>query len=197
MTLGEKQLMLSNYLVENRTQLSPGQVETVWCEANEFLNGAQGERSYYTDDALLHLKGEDLFKFVADYIAKRVEITGKTILDVAAGIHCLSSVELTNKGATVVAMDPLAAPKYNNGFGVMKCSFNRTIGTRGVDLVTCIRGGDCWDEVMIACISDTTKFVIVFPNNNDVSAVGRLSRIPDVQVEKLNLSIPYIVATNL
>ncbi|MCL2383219.1 MAG: hypothetical protein FWC79_03545 [Oscillospiraceae bacterium] len=197
MTFHEKMQKLNKYIQENRMQLDPREILALQYEAMALFSGRLDKWDYFTDNFILYLEGKDLFKTFADYVSTKTNLVGKTILDVGAGTHCLSSVELRNKGADVVAMDPVAAPKYNNGFSIMNCSFNQTMNIKGIDIVTCVRGSkECCFEVLMAFLHKQLKFVILFPNYNKDSVAEKLRVLPNVKTEYLDLSIPYLIATN-
>ena len=188
---------IGEFIKENRMQLTNKELLILAEDIDDFLREEKEPECYFTDNLLLYINGEDLFESFTEYIETKINLSGKKVLDIACGRHCLSAAELTAKGAIVTAMDPYAKPAYNNGFSVRVENFEGWTSLTEIDLVTAVRAGDCLVEIIMASLRDKKKFAILLPKGNKVEKVRSLCRFSGVKVEILSLSIPYIIVTNL
>lgn len=119
--------------------------------------------SYYCQHCYYLLRGCDIYKQIALAMNKIFPVKGKKVLDVASGVHCLMSYYLSNLGAEVTAMDPLANPQ-KVGFEVRKDWFRKTTTLKEFDLVVSFNSEQALDSILTACQMQKTPAIIIASN---------------------------------
>ena len=151
------------YLEENPMLLTKAEKERLVQELNALSRG-EHQPTYHLCDLVYFSCELDLYEEFANLVSKKVSLRGLRILDVGAGRHIRSSIELKKKGAKVDAMDNEA--RSRNGIRAIKEKFQKETDVSKYDVIVGLQlPKQCIEDIVKSAASANKKYILI-PSGN-------------------------------